>query len=476
MSEFTYYGIQVQQTPESKPFYLIAAPATEILSWADVPRKQENFLAGYQRQLNDRHTTITDFLNQPDSGGKNILPSSIIIAADANKIKISDESKSGLVRITINVEQKDTPELLEETLAHFRKRLGKEELDSINLQNSDDLTDEDQDSDQEEIPPDSYLARVVQQLEKCQGNLDSLDPKFRVAVEEYLVGVSKPGLILDGQHRVHGAKDVSAFSVNLPVVLMPGLDVSEQVFHFYILNNKARPLNKTELRSIIATSLSNEEIAQLYNRFLQAGVTAEETTWSHKMNTDKDSPFEGLVDFKLNSKSNAPIDENVAYQVVTKFLKLGKKYRLLYTDVNDWGTDIQGHAEFRLKIFYALWRAVKAKYPNAWTKAVADGGGQILQKVNLLVLQEFLLDGLVGGMPKRKAKNEPSPLSDPDLIFDEVRFLLEFLSEEFYTKGWKMKGLDTGVGHKAFRESLEEAVSSQSQNLGNRKLFKEPRR
>jgi hypothetical protein len=189
------------------------------------------------------------------------------------------------------------------------------------------------------------------------------------------------------------------------------------------------------------------------------------------MNTDRESPFFDLVNFGLDSRSKAPISENVAYQVVSKFLKMPRKYRLLFTDVEGWGADTQSGSAYRLKLFYALWRAVKAKYPTAWSKAAASGG-QILQKVNLIIFQEFLLDKLVGEMPRRKVKGESSPFTDPALLEEEVTFQLAFLSEEFFTKEWKMKGLDTATGHKVFRESIDEAVSSQSLNLGNRKLFK----
>ena len=73
-----------------------------------------------------------------------------------------------------------------------------------------------------------------------------------------------PSAIIDGQHRVFGAREVSDFDVVLPVVLLPGLPYEEQVFHFYVLNNKARPLRPTELRATISTSLTNKEIGDLY--------------------------------------------------------------------------------------------------------------------------------------------------------------------------------------------------------------------
>jgi hypothetical protein len=479
MKKFEYFGIQVKQTPESKPFYLIHSDASKLLEWSDVPRKQENFLAGYQRQLDPRHATITEYFTHPDGGGNNIIPSSVIIAADENKIDISPEGQKGLYRIQIRVEDRTDEELLHDILVMMKSRLGAAELESIAIEsesNSDSTTSGtgivDELDEEEEIPPESYLSVIVKRLESAKGNLSNLDPSFRTSMVEYLRGVSKPGLILDGQHRVFGAKDVSGFGVELPVVLMPGLSYSEQVFHFYVLNNKAKPLNKTELRSIIATSLSKEEISNLYDRFKQVGVTAEETAWTYKMNTDSDSPFCGLVDFGLNPNVKIPIPENVAYQVVSKFIKINRKYRLLHSDIEEWGLDVTSGADYRLKLFYALWRAVKKKYPNAWAVAVTNGGGQILQKVNLLILQEFLLDRLVGEMPKRKAKGQKSPFADPVDLEDEVGYELAFLSEEFFTKEWKMKGLDTAAGHKAFRESVDEAVQAQSQNLGNRRLFK----
>jgi hypothetical protein len=76
-------------------------------------------------------------------------------------------------------------------------------------------------------------------------------------------------------------------------------------------------------------------------------------------------------------------------------------------------------------------------------------------------------------MPKRKAKGEGSPFSDLADFETEVSFQLHYLSEEFYTRTWVLKGLDTGTGHKEFRGALDDAVNNQSLNLGNRKLFKQ---
>jgi DGQHR domain-containing protein len=292
---------------------------------------------------------------------------------------------------------------------------------------------------------------------------------LRDALEEFVTGVSKPGLIIDGQHRVFGAKNVSDFEVRVPVILLPGLSYQEQVFHFYVLNNKAKPLSKTELRTIVSTSLGNREIDALYDRFKQVGVTAEQTEWTHRMNNEKSSPFHRLINMGL-AGSSGPIPESVAHQVASKFLALPSRYKLLTHNVPEWHGD--NKYDYRLKVVFAFWSAIRSKYPSAWTNAAQGGNKQIMQKVSLVNLQQHLLEKLHAAMPRRKAKNEASPFADTSVLIEEVKYELEFLSEEFFTKEWRLKGLDTSDGHKIFIQAIADAINSQSANLGNMRLFK----
>lgn len=468
--KFTYKAIEVIQTPTARPFYLLQDSAEKLLEWCDVPRKKEEFMAGYQRALDERHRHITDFFTVDQSkgnNGDNIIPSSIIIAARNENFSVKSRGENGAVEIEITIDSKDEQTNFNEVLSSLKQRLSQEELDSLSLEQirEDSLGDELE--EEVEMPPESYLAQIVKLLEQTRGDLNNLDEELRGVVKDFISGVSKPGLILDGQHRVWGAKNVSDFPVHLPVVLLPGLSFSEQVFHFYVLNNKARPLNKTELRTIISTSLSKKEIEQLYDRFAQVGVTAEETEWTFRMNNDASSPFNSLIDLKLGPK-NYPIAENVAYQLVSKFMKPGKKYKQLFVDVPDWDQN----NDYKLKLFFELWGTIKRLYPTAWEKAVSGENRQILQKVNLINLQQYLFDQFNQMIPRRLAKREPSPFSSEDLLSQEVEVLLAYLKEEFFIKEWKAKGLDTSTGNKFFRDQLEESIRDQCSNLGNRALFK----
>jgi hypothetical protein len=469
---FEYDAIEVKQTPSAKPFYVTSVSAEQLLAWCDVPRKKEDFMAGYQRELDDRHQKITEFFTSDPVN--NIIPNAVIVALDSAATEVDVDPKTGHARIRVSLEDLTLTAAVNRVLGKFRARLSKEEADSIALGTGDSTssTPDDgsgDDEDEDAVPPQSYLSVLTSQLEEASKDLNSLPQNLRDALADYVVGVTKPGLIIDGQHRVFGAKNVNDFEVKLPVILIPGLSYQEQVFHFYVLNNKARPLSKTELRTIVSTSLGKKEIGDLYDRFKQVGVTAEQTEWTYRMNTDSASPFRGLVNMGL-SGSSGPIPENVAYQVVSKFVSLPKKYRLLYSDVPEWNGP--NKYQYRLSLFFALWRGVMTKYSTAWSDAAKGANKQMLQKVALVNLQQHLLDQLNAEMPRRKAKGEASPFADPDALAAEIGFLLDFLKEEFFTKEWKLKGLDTAEGHKTFRGAISDAIAAQSANLGNMKLFK----
>jgi DGQHR domain-containing protein len=466
-----YAALRVQQTPESAPFYLLSCQAESILKWCDVPRKKESFMAGYQRELGERHEKISEFFKADPKN--NLIPNAVIIATRADSVKLTPTDLPDFFECEILMRSKPFPEMLRDMVAGLRSRLSADEIASISIPTTTSSEGQDDgDAVEESVPPDSYLATIVKQLESADGHLDELEKPTRDAITEYVNGVSKPGLIIDGQHRVFGAKNVSDFPINLPVVLLPGLDYREQVFHFYVLNNKAKPLSKTELRTIVSTSLSKREIGELYDRFRQVGVTAEQTEWTYQMNVADESPFKGLVNFSLDG-SRGVIPENVAHQVVSRFMNSKSKHKLLYKNVPEWNssTDPDKWA-YRIKLFFAFWRAVKNKYPDAWNKAATETNTQILQKVSLLNLQDYLLDALNGEMPRRSAKKEPSPFASSDTLEEEVGYQLEYLNEEFFLKEWKEKGLDTSRGHELFKASISQAVANQSSNLGNMRLFK----
>ena len=86
---------------------------------------------------------------------------------------------------------------------------------------------------------------------------------------------------------------------------------------------------------------------------------------------------------------------------------------------------------------------------------------------------EFVLNVLNTERPKQIARGIDSPFKDCEKLKEEVELTLDFIKEEFFTKEWKKKGLDTSRGHKLFSDALKTALENQSRNLGNMTIFKE---
>jgi len=464
MSHAKYTALKVVQQPGAPVFYLTAAPARELLRWCDVPRTKGDYMAGYQRALSGpRGAALTKYLSMAP---QNIIPGAIIVAVDADQLTITESGS--LVELSVKEDTREFKTKLEELFGGFTSRLSNDELDSADIEfSASDWDGREEDDDDEN--PKSYLALLTKELKTALSEWDRLPTDRQSAIREYIDGVSKPGLIIDGQHRVFGAAKVE-HDVLLPVVLIPGLEYSEQVFQFYVLNSRAKPLRPTELRRIVSTTLTNQEIQQLYTRFKQVGVTPEEARWTYEMNTRPDSPFQNRIDFGFG-KAGEIIPENVAAQVVRAFMKLpAARYRQLTAPLGVQWQDL----ESRLDIFFWFWNAVKTAYSGAWADAqrLADAGEQhnLFLKVSLLTLQKFLLDRFLVALPYRGT--QPPPLSSKTEIDQMVKITLANLPDEFFQREWKAKQMDTSEGRDELYGYMETIWNRQGEIHGNMKLFK----
>jgi hypothetical protein len=463
MADYEYPTLEVVQQPEAPPFYISAVPARELLAWCDVPRAKGGYMAGYQRSLDHKRSDVlAEYIGLSP---RNIVPGAVIVAIDQDYVDLDRSGPVSLVRVTPDT--RDFQTKLEELFGAFTTRMSNEELASADIGFSSDDWDEDQEVDAEH--PSSYLALLAQELNTALQSWDDLQTERQDAIREYIEGVSKPGLIIDGQHRVFGASRVD-HDVLMPVVLLPGLEYAEQVFQFYVLNSKAKPLRPTELRRIVSTTLTNSEIESLYDRFKQAGITAEEARWTLEMNTRAESPFRNRIDFGYGV-AGAVIKENVADQIVRGFMKMpAKRYKQLSRPLGAQWSDLDS----RLEIFFWLWAAIREEYSTTWTLAteLADTGRQhtLFLKVALLTLQKFVLDRFVTALPYRG--DAPPPLSSEDEVRSMVESTLKNLPGEFFEREWKMKQVDTSEGRKELYLSMEEVWNNHGKVNGNMRLFK----
>lgn len=465
MTEYEYIALKVEQREGAKPFYLLSSPASEIVKWSGVPRKKAEYMVGYQRELVEkRFENIKEFLDEDDN---NIMPGSILIAIKNENIIIEaiDEQKS-LYKLKINIDKtQDLKQLIYNELYSRLDESEKKFVDNYKISLNLEPTDENIDDYDDYTQPDSYLSSLVAELKV----FEQLEPNRKKEIEEYILSISKPGLILDGQHRVYGAKNAKG-NINLPIVILPGMDPSEQVFHFYVINNKAKPIKPTELRAVVSTSLSNKEIDNLYDRFKLSGVITAEAQWTHFINTDSKSPFNGLINFGLEEDKGI-ILENVMYQVVKKFIKPNNKYNANLNLVKDWKND-SGSYDYRLNLFFVFWNVIKKTYPEAWDNAIKGINKQLLMKVSMLTVQEVLFDKLDSLIPFLASRNLDLPFSNESALEEHMQFTLAVLPEAFFTKEWTEKSLDTPSGRTLLKEQIEKAMNNKGKSLGNMVLFK----
>lgn len=466
MIEYEYVALKVEQRDGANPFYLLSSPAAEIVKWSGVPRKKAEYMVGYQRELDEkRFENIKEFL---DEDNNNIMPGSILIAIKNENIVIETiDERNSLYKLKINIDNtKDLKKLIYSELYSRLDESEKKFVDNYKISSEIANSDENNNDDYDDYTqPDSYLSSLVAELK----NFDQLDENRKKEIEEYTQSISKPGLILDGQHRVFGAKNARG-KINLPIVILPGMDPSEQVFHFYVINNKAKPIKPTELRAVVSTSLSNKEIDNLYGRFKLSGVITAEAQWTHFINTDPKSPFSGLINFGLEQDKGI-ILENVMYQVVKKFIKPNSKYNANLNLVKDWKND-SGSYDYRLNLFFIFWNVIKKTYPEAWKNAIKGINKQLLMKVSMLTIQEVLFDKLDSLIPFLDSRKLDLPFSNEEALTEHMQFTLAILPEDFFIKEWTEKSLDTPSGKKLLKEQIEKAMNNKGKSLGNMALFK----
>jgi hypothetical protein len=222
-----YKAIELMQQPNAPAMYMAAVGATDLLEWCDIPRTKETYMAGYQRPLDEgRVESIAEYLTQSI---KNLLPGAIVVATDKEYVTIVSEN--GQVYVEVQDDGRDIKTKIEELFGTFSTRLSAEELRSAQIDVSMPGEEDEIEEDESEYPV-SYIAKLAQELKDALQDWGNLSQERRQAIEDYINGVSKPGLIIDGQHRALGAKNVSDFDVILPVIFLHGLPHEEQVFQF----------------------------------------------------------------------------------------------------------------------------------------------------------------------------------------------------------------------------------------------------
>jgi len=495
----TYHGIEINHkgADGSPEMYAISSTTTDLVQWAEVPRANADFMDGYQRQLDgDRLDSIRQFLETPE----NIIPGAILVTVDEDHLDISSQEDGGVDISIRSTAHEGVKSQVRAAYEHLYSRLsdeGQTYVDSLTFDKEE--AEEAETGDEEEDSPDddpdvtvSYLARKTGELKKSLKNFDEIPDEKRRSLEEYVNRVSKPGFIIDGQHRVFGGKKYPG-DIEYPIVLIPGLEDKEQVYHFYMINDKAKPISQDELFITVATALSEVESKSLVDRLALAGVDVNKARFPYLADVEEESPFHQMIDYseKVGEQTGVfPFGD--IYTIMDRFVGMKGVTNTLYSDVDDWKED---DIEFKIQKFYVFWQTVQDHYDELWNDAVSARKGeeefdeedpeQFFRPDTMRVFQDYILDELASKQENRdeflqEAEEELGDsiddlwryvLESDETFQEQIEDVIEEIPPEFFRWEWNTSGLSTSENRQNLRDEMEGATDTNLQGLSNFRLF-----
>lgn len=227
-----------------------------------------------------------------------------------------------------------------------------------------------------------------------------------------MIAFLQPVVIVDGQHRLRGAVDVArdltgkepfskeierrlaagedAAAVDyemqvrgsrmLPVSLLLTDDPAEHVFQFVVVNQKATPIDKALLGTIVSTTLSNEELTRVSHRLTKAGIKLEQSRAIAFLTRNSASPFHRLVERGLSSDNDGLMPWTVLGALIHIFqdLKGGKLFGQKNDYSDKWRRDhlnnspiVADWSEKGFKDAYAYWQSADGPWRDVFVKFFA---------------------------------------------------------------------------------------------------------
>ncbi|MCO6008273.1 hypothetical protein NE236_25170 [Actinoallomurus purpureus] len=296
----------------------------------------------------------------------------------------------------------------------------------------------------------------------------------------------QPVVLVDGQHRLHGAvlsakkriqsnemQDILIDQVNnginpaeaersalhesarmLPVSLLFDANPAEHVFQFVVVNQKATPMGKALLGTIVSTSLSREELEPVADRLRKASIPLDDSQSVSYMTRADESPFKALVQTGMGGDDRRHLQWSVLKSLTQIFREL--KGGRVFGDTNDYAelwqqrhlekSDLVSQGE-SLEEKYRIWRepdgpwrAVFVRFftiirdrfgdpdpeaHNAW----GNTNKNLYNKISLTILAADYFQFLC------ETKTAINDLNDVD---ESVADWLEGANDQYFARDWRM--------------------------------------
>ncbi|MCO7189519.1 MULTISPECIES: hypothetical protein [unclassified Pseudoalteromonas] len=552
--KFEYDAIKVVQTKESKPLILFGAKAVDIEKWAGIPQKKTldpgaAETTGFQRSESpSRLRQLSNFYKNKDNVVQNNLICSLrklegcsvdfipnvregntgqVIIEFPDFYSSSWETLFALLRSSLESRvggfdvNKSSPKYLE-----LKSQIG---LESDN-EPGDELELEAEEDIEAAIYEESHLndfledVAIRHELIKELGSENIEGDKFLGFDRASLMSFLLPVTLVDGQHRLKGAviaaeekanenkhegiqlleSGIEAdqvfnqlkqkYSRELPVSLLMEDEPKEQVFQFVVINQKATPIGKSLLGTIISTTLTTSEMEDVNDRLLDSGIALEDAraiTWAAR---NPQSPFCGLVERGTSSDQKDLLQWNVMGSLIQIFreLKGGKLFHakndyakrwkekfLESSDLIESNGLLDAYKEWSAlqgpwqEVFIQFWVKIKQEFAQDTNPSRNNFWGNprksnIFNKISLTILASDFFKYLV---TKKVTINNAEDI--PELVDD----WLEDVNRQYFDQEWELSGIkkDSPGIRARWSENWAEYRESPDQ-LPQARTFRNPRK
>ena len=325
------------------------------------------------------------------------------------------------------------------------------------------------------------LGALAAARKRCDDNSDIRDE----IVTRLAHGEAEDAVRVDIQHRE------ARF---LPISLLMSPDPEEQVFQFVVVNQKATPIGRALLGTIVSTTLSTEEMGKVLARLESAGIQVEDSQAINYLARHKNSPFVDLVERGVHDSKNV-LKWNVFASLVSIFrwLKGGRLYDRPRNDYADlWKrnhlpesrivADYPGHegedaytcwsasdGPWRA-VFIEFWTCVRNKLSNTDDKDKPNYWGQprksnLFNKVSLTILAADFFQFL---------RETRSTIESAQQIHSLVDSWLQDVNPGYFDKDWVLGGVKKDSTGIRTRWASLWSDHRKSGRLPNKDLFRRP--
>ncbi|MEI8574771.1 DGQHR domain-containing protein [Methylomonas sp. LW13] len=248
----------------------------------------------------------------------------------------------------------------------------------------------------------------------------------------------KPGLVIDGQHRLKGIEAYDCQTC-VNVVALLDADADEKAFQFLVINNKVAKVSVDHIRALNL----NYNTARLTDRLKDARLSLNDNVGSvGVMDKDSESPFKGLIKWPNNMSYDGDKANNEGFVMPAAIeAAIGFIKSLGVGDLDD--------NESIDEFFITIWNVISTEWKSIFNN---NKGNKLLDKVGIVCLTEFLVRELRSMSINKHTKFS---MADPDKVAEYTKDILEGINADFWTSEWKSTSYDTRAGRDQIVASLQ---------------------